>query len=305
MHKGNFEMRGLNLDHLHTFALVAELGGFSAAASVLGLSQPAVSLQIRQLEQRLKVRLIERVGRRATPTAAGTELLDHARRIEDQLSALTDSMQRHSDGLTGRVRLGTGATFCIYLLPSVLQRLRQRLPGLDIMVRIGNTNDILKAIEDNVLDLGFVTLPVAGRMFDVTPVLEEEFLAVLPAGDDPFAGEITPTELSRQKLILYEPGSHTRTIIDRWFAAGGIAPRPAMELGSVEAIKEMVGVGMGCAVLPSMAVQPGIRQAAIVARRLSPPLFRGRGIVVRRDKIRHRRLREIVKALEESGGFGG
>ncbi len=305
MHKGNFEMRGLNLDHLHTFALVAELGGFSAAASVLGLSQPAVSLQIRQLEQRLKVRLIERVGRRATPTAAGTELLDHARRIEDQLSALTDSMQRHSDGLTGRVRLGTGATFCIYLLPSVLQRLRQRLPGLDIMVRIGNTNDILKAIEDNVLDLGFVTLPVAGRMFDVTPVLEEEFLAVLPAGDDPFAGEITPTELSRQKLILYEPGSHTRTIIDRWFAAGGIAPRPAMELGSVEAIKEMVGAGMGCAVLPSMAVQPGIRQAAIVARRLSPPLFRGRGIVVRRDKIRHRGLREIVKALEESGGFGG
>ena len=162
-----------------------------------------------------------------------------------------------------------------------------------------------RRIEDNVLDLGFVTLPVAGRMIDVTPVLEEEFLAVLPAGDDPFAGEITPTELSRQKLILYEPGSHTRTIIDRWFAAGGIAPRPAMELGSVEAIKEMVGAGMGCAVLPSMAVQPGIRQAAIVARRLSPPLFRGRGIVVRRDKIRHRGLREIVKALEESGGFGG
>jgi len=226
-------MRGLNLDHLHTFALVAELGGFSAAADVLGLSQPAVSLQIRQLEHRLKVRLIERVGRRATPTAAGTELLDHTRRIEDQLSALTDSMQRHSDGLTGRVRLGTGATFCIYLLPSVLQRLRQRLPGLDIMVRIGNTNDILKGIEDNVLDLGFVTLPVAGRMFDVTPVLEEEFLAVLPA----------------------------------------------------------------------MAVQPDIRQPAILARHLTPPLFRGRGIVVRRDKIRHRGLREIVKALEESGGF--
>jgi DNA-binding transcriptional LysR family regulator len=296
-------MRGLNLDHLHTFALVAELGGFSAAADVLGLSQPAVSLQIRQLEQRLKVRLIERVGRRATPTAAGTELLDHARRIEDQLSALTDSMQRHSDGLTGRVRLGTGATFCIYLLPSVLQRLRQRLPGLDIMVRIGNTNDILKGIEDNVLDLGFVTLPVAGRMFDVTPVLEEEFLAVLPAGDDSIPEDITPVALSRQKLILYEPGSHTRTIIDRWFAAGGIAPRPVMELGSVEAIKEMVGAGMGCAVLPSMAVQPGIRQLAIVARHLTPPLFRGRGIVVRRDKIRHRGLREIVKALEESGGF--
>jgi len=296
-------MRGLNLDHLHTFALVAELGGFSAAADVLGLSQPAVSLQIRQLEQRLKVRLIERVGRRATPTAAGTELLDHTRRIEDQLSALTDSMQRHSDGLTGRVRLGTGATFCIYLLPSVLQRLRQRLPGLDIMVRIGNTNDILKGIEDNVLDLGFVTLPVAGRMFDVTPVLEEEFLAVLPAGDDSIPEDITPVALSRQKLILYEPGSHTRTIIDRWFAAGGIAPRPVMELGSVEAIKEMVGAGMGCAVLPAMAVQPGIRQPAILARHLTPPLFRGRGIVVRRDKIRHRGLREIVKALEESGGF--
>ncbi len=296
-------MRGLNLDHLRAFGLVAERGGFSAAADVLGLSQPAVSLQIRQLEQRLGVRLIERVGRRATPSAAGTELLDHIRRVEDQLSALTDSMQRHADGLTGRVRLGTGATFCIYLLPGVLRRLRLRLPGLDIMVRIGNTTDILKQIEENVLDLGFVTLPVPGRMFEVTPVLDEEFLAVLPADAEPMAGDITPAVLSKHPLILYEPGSHTRTLIDHWFAAGGIAARPVMELGSVEAIKEMVGAGMGYAVLPGMAVQPTTRQPSIVARHLTPPLFRGRGIVIRRDKTLHRGLREIIKALEESGGF--
>ena len=296
-------MRGLNLDHLRAFALVAELGGFSAAADVLGLTQPAISLQIRQLEQRLGIRLIERIGRRATPSAAGTELLDHVRRIEDQLSALTDSMQRHADGLTGRVRLGTGATFCIYLLPSVLRRLRQRLPGLDIMVRIGNTTDILKQIEDNVLDLGFVTLPVPGRMFEVTPVLDEEFLAVLPRDIGPIPGDANQTALNRHPLILYEPGSHTRTLIDRWFAAGGIAARPVMELGSVEAIKEMVGAGMGVAVLPSMAVRPSARQPAIITQRLTPPLYRGRGIVVRRDKTLHRGLREIIRALEASGGF--
>lgn len=296
-------MRGVNLDHLRAFALVAELGGFSAAADAMELTQPAVSLQIRQLEQRLGVRLIERVGRRAKPSVAGEALLAHVRQIEDQLLALTDSMQKYAEGVTGRVRLGTGATFCIYLLPSVLRRVRERFPGLDVMVRIGNTNDVLRQIEENSLDLGFVTLPVTGRMFDVTPVLDEEFLAVLPEGASAIRDAVTPALLGQQPLILYEPGSHTRAVIDRWFAAGNVTPRPIMELGSVEAIKEMVGAGLGYAVLPGMAVQPSIRQPPIVARRLSPPLFRGRGIVLRRDKTLTRGLREIVEALKSSSGL--
>src|SRR5947209_18632682 len=99
-------MRQLNLDQLRTFAQVIDLGSFSAAAERLGLSHPAVSLQVKQLEKRLGVRLIERVGRRAAPTAAGEELLAHVRSIDATVAATLEAMARHSTGAVGRVRLG-------------------------------------------------------------------------------------------------------------------------------------------------------------------------------------------------------
>src|SRR5437588_574393 len=139
-------MRGLNLDHLRTFAAVVDQKSFSAAASRLGVTQPAVSQRVRQLEQRYGVKLIERVGRRAAPTAAGTELLSHARNIETALAAANDAMAPHARGAAGRVRLGTGATACIYLLPVALRDLRRRFPALEIVVSTGNTPDMLRAV---------------------------------------------------------------------------------------------------------------------------------------------------------------
>src|SRR5215475_8257296 len=135
-------MRGLSLDQLETFAAVVELGSFSAAARRLNLTQPAVSAQMRQLERRLGLRLVERVGRRAQPTVAGSELLPHVRQIEDALAAAVAMADRHSTEIAGRIRLGTGATACIYLLPSALRDLRRRLPQLEIVVRTGNTPDM-------------------------------------------------------------------------------------------------------------------------------------------------------------------
>jgi DNA-binding transcriptional LysR family regulator len=132
-------MRGLNLDQIETFAQVVELGSFSAAAERLGLSQPAVSLQVRQLERRFGVRLIERVGRRATPTQAGEAFLAQARRVGVAIDAIVEAIAPHASGVTGRVRIGTGATACIYILPPPLRALRHSLPGLDIVVSTGNT----------------------------------------------------------------------------------------------------------------------------------------------------------------------
>src|SRR5205809_5785263 len=119
-------MRNINLDQLETFAAVIELGSFSAAAQRLNLTQPAVSFQIRQLERRLGLRLIERVGRRALPTVAGRELLPHIGHIDDALAAAFTAIGPYAQGVAGRVRLGTGATACIYLLPPVLRDLRRR-----------------------------------------------------------------------------------------------------------------------------------------------------------------------------------
>src|SRR5690349_2985404 len=127
-------MRGLNLDHLRAFATVLELGGFSAAAEKLNLTQPAISLQIRQLETRLGVRLIERVGRRAQPTNAGRDLLGHIGRIDEAVQGAVEAVAPHRAGAIGRVRLGTGATACIYLLPRVLREVREAFPSLEIVV---------------------------------------------------------------------------------------------------------------------------------------------------------------------------
>jgi len=116
-YKRNFEMTTLNLGNLATFRLVVQRGSFSAAADVLGLSQPAVSLQVRQLEQFLQTRLIERTGRGIKATAAGMALLAHGDNIERAVSAAVLSVSEFNREISGAITLGTGATACIHLLP--------------------------------------------------------------------------------------------------------------------------------------------------------------------------------------------
>lgn len=292
-------MRGLNLDHVRAFTEVARLGTFSAAAEQLNLTQPAVSQQIAQLEKRLGVALVERLGRRATPTAAGLELLDHAARIDSAVTAALEQLAHYRSGEVGRVRLGTGATAAIFRLPQMLRRLRQRLPSLEITIATGNTSDVVRAVQDNALDVALVTLPAGGRNLEVTPVLDDEFVAVTSREGVKLPARVTPDVMARLPVIMFEPGGQTRLVTDQWFFQGGVELRPSMSLGSVEAIKRLVGVGLGCAILPAVALrEPGDR-AHLVVRRLSPRLYRKLAIVVRRDKVLQRGLRETVKALRE------
>ncbi|MGY6268793.1 LysR family transcriptional regulator [Achromobacter denitrificans] len=291
-------MRGINLDQLRTFALVIELGSFSAAAERSGVTQPAVSLQIRQLERRFGLKLVERIGRRAGPTAAGMELLAHVRIIDAALVQAELAMTAHASQVAGRIRLGTGATACTYLLPPVLADLRRRFPALDIVASTGNTADMLRGLENNTLDIGLVTLPAPGRMFQVTPLVEDEFVAIFPARDPasiPLAA--TPQALARLPLVLFEPGARTRRLVDDWFEAAGVAAKPVMELGSTEAMKEIVGAGLGCAVLPRLAVSGAGRRPALEVRPLAPRLARSLAIVLRRDKPLSRGLRHLQEAL--------
>ncbi|CAB3707069.1 LysR family transcriptional regulator [Achromobacter marplatensis] len=291
-------MRGLNLDHLRTFAQVVELGSFSAAAERGGVTQPAVSLQIRQLERRFGVKLVERIGRRAGPTAAGLELLTHIRVIDAALAQAEQAMSAHASQVSGRIRLGTGATACTYLLPSVLADLRRRFPALDIVASTGNTSDMLRGLENNTLDMALVTLPAPGRMFQVNPVMEDEFVAIFPARD---AGAIpdvvTPQSLAGLPLVLFEPGARTRRLVDDWFEAAGLAAKPVMELGSTEAMKEIVAAGLGCAVLPKLAVSGAGQRDALAVRSLTPRLSRDLALVLRRDKPLSRGLRHLQEAL--------
>lgn len=293
-------MRGFNLDHLQTFADVVRLGSFSAAAARLNLTQPAVSLQVRQLEQKLGLKLIERVGRTATPTAAGRALLLHAPQIDAAVNAALEDVAQHGRDVTGRVRIGIGATACIHILPPILSDLRRRFPKLDLMVNTGNAPEILRAIEENSLDLGLVTLPPnnksLGRALDVTPLIEDGFVAI-SAKTQALPDPVTPAALMAQPLVIPEPGGNTRSLIDGWFAGAGLVPKPGMELDSVEAIKQLVGAGLGCSVLPGMALATPEARRGLQVHALKPKLTRQLALVLRRDKPLSRGLREAIAAL--------
>jgi DNA-binding transcriptional LysR family regulator len=290
-------VKTLNLDYLQSFLIVIECGSFSAAAERLQLSQPAVSLQVRQLEKTLNATLIERIGRKARPTAAGVALLAHAQQINTAVASAVDAVTQHTSGTAGRVRLGTGATACIFLLPPILKALRTALPAVEITVTTGNTAEIAKAIEDNTIDIGLVTMPVSGRNFEISPVLNDEFVLIAPH-DMPLPPRITPAVLSAKPVLLFEPGGNTRRIADRWLARGSVSLKPLMSLGSVEAIKELVRAGLGCAILPGMAVSTGANQRDMIVRPLSPKLYRRLAVVIRRDKRLDRGLRTTLSALK-------
>jgi DNA-binding transcriptional LysR family regulator len=175
------------------------------------------------------------------------------------------------------------------------------MPGLEITVQTGNTSDILKRLETNALDVALVTLPARGRSLDVTKVYDDELVAVFPAQEGAPGKLITPKLLSEKSLLLYEGGGNTRGIIDKWFSRAGYSPKPVMELGSVEAIKQLVGVGLGWAVLPRLAVGQQDTMQHISTKALSPRLKRSLGIVVRRDKHLNRGLRAAVGQLQQLG----
>lgn len=292
-------MRGVNLDQLLTFAMVVEHGGFTEAAARLGLTQPAVSMQIRNLEDRFGVRLIERVGKRALPTAAGRDLLPFVHRLRDEADAAVAHMTRHRAGDFGRVRIGTGATACIYRLPSVLTALRADHPGLEIIVVTGDTPEILDAVEAGTLDLALVTLPAARPSLFIEPVCVETLVAVDPRQTEPEEANnaLHPAEAAAAPLILYERGGTMRAVIDAWFLAGGCQPRPAMELGNVEAIKNLVAAGLGRSILPLVTVAGDLDRDRFCARSLVPPLTRSLGLALRRDKMLDAGVRAMAAAI--------
>ncbi|MBI1846246.1 MAG: LysR family transcriptional regulator, partial [Candidatus Rokubacteria bacterium] len=280
------------------------------AAAELGVTQPAVSMQVRQLEDRLGARLLERVGKRAFPTKAGTVLLAHAGRALRELEAGVELVHQMKGVVAGRVRLGTSASASIYLLPPAFRRFRAAYPETELIVVTGNGPDITRAIVDNDLDLGVVSLPVRERELAVSPFYRDDLVAVGPPGERwPRGGTVTATELARHPLILFERGATLRRLIDGWFARAHASPGLPMEMGNTEAIKKLVESGLGLSVTSRFSVLAELRTRRLTAARLAPPLVRQIGIVRRRDKPTSPALEAFLATLdrlrpelERSGG---
>jgi DNA-binding transcriptional LysR family regulator len=296
-------MRSLNPDQLKTLVEVVEHGGFSAAARRLHLSQPAVSLQVRELEDRLGVKLVERIGKRAFATAAGAELIEHARKIGTASDLAVLAMRRFKDGWLGRVRLGASATALTYHLPPVLRRLREHYPKLELVVSTGSTTGVIERMMENRVDIGFVTLPVEEKGLSVTRILDDELLAILPPGEAGAGVPISAKELARYPLIMEFRRASTARLVSDWLASQGQVIRPAMEIESIEAIAQCVGAGLGAAIIPSVAVS----SADVVARPLKPRLKRSLAVIQRIDKpdepaLRH--VRDALMTLKRGRGAG-
>lgn len=291
------------LRQLRSLLAAVETGSLSAAARTLGITQPAASQQVRELERALAVRLLERGSGTTRPTSAGETVLAHARRVQAAVDDLVAAAAAFHGGETGRVRLGTGATACIRLLPPLLARMKTRMPGLEIIISTGNTPDMVRKVREGGLDVALVTL--AGRLdrsLEARRLLDEALLAYAPVAMLPGSpgGPLRPVQLAGLPLILYEGGGATRGVVDGWFRHAGLAPRPIMELGSVEAIKLLAESGLGATILPASAVEPP--SEGMVVRPLRPVLTRCLALVLRRDKLLDRGLRVCLDVLEQGRG---
>jgi DNA-binding transcriptional LysR family regulator len=290
----------LQVTHLRTLQAIARHGSFSRAAQALNLTQPAVSMQVRHLEQALGLPLLERVGKRAFPTRAGELLLSHADRELRELEAGVERVQELRGVVAGRVRLGTSASISIYLLPPALRRFRTRYPETEVVIVTGNAAEISRAVVANELDVGIVSLPVRDRELAVTPFFRDELVAI--AAPDSTWRRVKAVEaptLAGHPLILFEAGATLRRLIDGWFHRAGVAPRSPMELGNTEAIKKLVEAGLGLSVTSWFSVEAEVRKRVLTAIRLTPPLERQIGLVRRRDKPRTPALDAFVAALDD------
>ena len=281
---------------IRTFLAVVDNGGVTAASHHLNLTQPAASQQLRELERCLRVRLLDRAGGRFVPTAAGAALLEPARRAQSAIEETMAVAASFLAGDTGRVRLGTGATACIYLLPPVLTAAKRRMPGLEVIVATGDSGAITRQVENGELDLGLVTLPVAkSRALSVTRLLTDPLVALLPAAMADECETTGAAQLAALPLILYHLGGTTRVLIDGWFRRAGVIPVPVMQLDSVESIKVLVSGGLGASIIPNSSLSA--RPAGTVTRRLRPGLTRHLALVVRREKVIDHGLRVLIEAL--------
>jgi DNA-binding transcriptional LysR family regulator len=275
-------MRSLNLDQLRALIEVIERGSFSAAARHLNLTQPAISLQIRELERRFDVRLIERLGKQAHATAPGRALVEAAQRIFRECDLVDAAMQRFCEGWIGRVHIGTTLSAMIYRLPPLLSKVRLDHPGIDLIVTNTPSPQSVENVLQNKVDLALVNLPVEDRQLKITPLCAEQLVAIFPAATKDVPDAITPDYVSRQALLVEQPSSAAHALVLGWLSGHASPSRPPMPLGTIEALKSAVASGLGMAIVPEVAV--AMHLSDFIVRPLQPPLTRTLALIEHRNK---------------------
>lgn len=247
----------MTLRQLEVFLAVLELGSFRKAAERVSLSQPALSHQVKALEQELETSLFERLGRTIALTEAGRILEGYARRMFAARQGAREAIGELRGLERGSLVLGASSTPGIYLVPWLLGRFKAQYPGIDVALRIGNTREIEERVRASQVDLGIV----GGHLADARETCIEEsvvdHLVLIVGSRHRWAkrGAIAPSRLTEECLLVREEGSATRRLTERTLDQLRVTTRAGLELGHTEAIKEGVRAGLGVAFVSEYAVR--------------------------------------------------
>lgn len=275
----------MDFDQLHTFLEIVRLKSFSKAAVTCFRTQPAISAQVRQMEQELNTALFERFGSRISLTAAGKifahyaeQLLDLRRQVQDEINEL-DRVPR------GELVIAANEATCIYVLPQVFAVFKERYPGVQLHVDRSYGARVVEAVLDNLADFGLTQLPVEERRLQVVKIHTDEIRLIMPP-DHPLAdrGAVTCQDLGDYPLLLPKYGV-TRTRLNAWLEPVEDSIRVSMELDSTEMMKRFVMAGLGIAFLAASNCREEAAAGRLRTVALGPePMIRRLGLIYRKDK---------------------
>ena len=270
----------LSFTQLAAFHAVAAAGSVGRGAAALGVSQPAVSKQVKLLERSVGAVLFERTARGVRPTAAGEVLADYARRIYALAREAEQAMDDLQSLRRGRLVIGASPTVGTYLLPELLVRFRQRFPGVHLALEIENAQALQRRLAEGQLDFGLSEVPPQREELDARPFGQDRLIAVA-ARSHPLARRrkrVTLARVCHEPFVVRETGSNTKSLVERLLAGRGLAVTPVLSVGSTEAIKRAVVAGLGVAIISALAAGPELAARRLVELRvtdlkLSRPLY--------------------------------
>ena len=289
----------ISIKHLRYFAALAQHRHFGRAADACAISQPALSLQIKDLEELLGAQLVERDRRQIRLTSLGETFAGRAQQILRSVDELADLARASNPSLSGRLRIGMIPTVAPYLLPAVIRRLTERFPAVDLRPREAVTGKLTEDLISGGLDIAVMALPASELSLQDHPLFDEEFVLVRPVADrhKPAPGI---DSLRQMRLLLLEEGHCFR---DQALAfcnmTSGLAQDP-MEGSSLATLVRMVGAGMGVTLIPEMAIAAETSAVEVsIARLAEPRPARRIGLVWRRTNPLAQHFTEVGDIVRE------
>ena len=294
-------MNGLTLKHLRYFDALARHAHFGRAADACGISQPALSVQIKELEAMLGHALVERSARQLVLTSLGEAFLERARKILVEVGELNDLARSVTGQFAGRLRLGIIPTVAPYLLPQLMAALAVRMPALELYPRESVTRTLISDLLDSQLDAAIVALPISEPALHEYALLKEDFVLVRPLSeaDRPVP---SPQMLHEMRLLLLEEGHCFRDQALSFCKVTTAKPRYLMEGSSLSTLVQLVGAGLGVTLIPEMALPLETRLAEVSVARFPPPgPARTIGMVWRRTNPLAEKLMEVGTIVRDVG----